>query len=292
MPIIPLDTLDDPRLDDYRLLKDRQLLPEFSPGWHGRDLADPALYGKFMAEGEVVFERLVRSTCRTLSVLATPSRLGTIGADLALLSPEVPVYVVSAGLMERLAGFPIHRGLLAIGARPAPADLAGVVGLATPARPLLVLENLVNHDNIGGIFRNAAAFGAAGVLLTPRCADPLYRKALRVSVGWVLGVPWAVLRRWPEDLAMLKRAGLTTVALTPAGSAVSLEEFAGGRRQAAAGAAAGPLALILGTEGPGLDGATVAAADAAVRIRIDPRVDSLNVAVTAAVALHALCHPV
>jgi len=278
--LIEIDTLDDPRLDDYRAIKERQLLPAFT--WAAQRQADQqAPWGKFMAEGDVVLHRLVRSTCRTLSVLLTPTRLRAVEADLALLPADTPVYLIDPGHLEPLTGFSLHRGLIAIAARPRPLDPKEVAALAAPDRPLVILEDLSNHDNVGGVFRNAAAFGAAGVLLSPRCADPLYRKSVRVSVGYAMTIPWAYVMDWPGEVGTLRSRGIEVLAMTPAAGAERLED-------AAAAFRGRPTAILLGAEGPGLTVEALATASRRVAISMAAGVDSLNVVVAGAVALHAL----
>lgn len=283
--------LADPRLADYLHVRERQLHDDFSPpdGLIGGPVrADAGLpassvpaapFGKFMAEGELVFQRLVGSSLRTLSVLCTPTRLETIRPQLDRLAPDLPVYVVPPKQMEALVGFNLHRGLLAVAARPAPRSVAEVIA-ATGSRPILIAEDLTNHDNIGSLFRNGAALGAGALLLSPRCADPLYRKCVRVSMGYALTLPWAIAQPWPVGvLSQLRAAGYLTLALTPAADAVDLESAAStvaGRR----------FALLLGSEGPGLTPAAQSAADLRVRIPMASGVDSLNVATSAAVALY------
>jgi tRNA G18 (ribose-2'-O)-methylase SpoU len=187
-----------------------------------------------------------------------------------------PAYVAEPGVLEKLTGYHVHRGLLAaMDRRPLPA----VAELLAGARRIAVLEDVVDHTNVGAAFRSAAAFGVDAVLVTPRCADPLYRRSVRTSMGTVFQVPWTRLDDWPGALAVLRDAGWTTAALTLDPAAVPLPEFA----------ATNPdrLALILGTEGDGLRPSTVAAAAVAVSIPMAGGVDSLNVAAAAAVAFYA-----
>ncbi|HYE03076.1 MAG TPA: RNA methyltransferase [Phycisphaerales bacterium] len=262
----------DARIADYRNLRD---------GFRAAD--DPAQRAPgrvFIAEGAVVVRALVRSSYQTRSLLCTPARLGALAAELALLPETTPVYVAPQAVLNQIAGFNIHRGLLAVGVRPGEPAAGDAV---RAARTLVVLEDLANHDNIGGVFRDTAALGGPGaaVLLSPRCADPLYRKALRVSAGHVLGVPYARLSTWPGDLELVRRQGFVIVATTPSPDAPDIcAAFRGGVPER--------LALLLGAEGPGLSAGALAEADLRVRIRISPQVDSLNVAVAAAVCLHGL----
>lgn len=277
---VQIDDPADPRLADYADVKERQHDGAFGPSGSG----DPcAPFGKFYAEGKVVLRHLVRSGYTTLSVLATQAQAEANTADLSLLPPHVPVYTLAHDLMERVIGFTIHRGLLAVGARKRPMttdqllnDVHGVLG------PMVVLEDLSNHDNVGGIFRNAAALGASGVLLSPRCADPLYRKSLRVSVGLALRIPWAIAGDWPGDLRLLHAAGVETLAMTPNGNRM-LSDVGGD-----AGGAGRRLALMIGAEGPGLTPEAMAQATHRVSVPMAQGVDSLNAATACAVALYEI----
>ena len=261
---IQVGSLDDPRLDDYRDVRDRDLRRA----------------GVFLAEGDVV----VRVACDQRrfplrSLLLSERRVRPLADVLERLPRGVPAYVLPQAAMEAVVGFRIHRGVLAAGDRAAeagPADLlAGVP--AGPAR-LVVLEGLTDSDNVGAILRNASGLGASGVLLDARCCDPLYRKALRVSAGAALALPWARGGDACALVASLQAAGWTVVALSPDPSAADLGTLRPAPRTA----------LLLGTEGPGLTPAALAAADRVARIPMTPGVDSLNVAVAAAVALHAV----
>ncbi len=290
--------LDDPRLADYRNVKDRQLAEVFREHAPGvRYSGDPdAPYGRFMAEGEVVYRVLAGSGLRVLSVLCTPTRLETLREALATLEDRTPVYVLAPASVNRLVGFPLHRGLMAIGARAAPLSVASVVDRAVDPPQhgvLLVLDALTNHDNVGGCFRSAAAFGAAGVLLSGGTVDPLYRKSLRVSVGHALRVPFGRHDGPTIDLVRyLRGRGVLVAALTPASDAVELRSWGGwggcGGVVDRALTASTPVALVVGAEGAGLDPAVQAACDVRVRIGICPEVDSLNVVVAGSIALHEL----
>jgi len=189
---------------------------------------------------------------------------------------DAPVYVCKAETMSAISGYDVHRGCLALVERPAPVPIDEV---SERARAIVALEDVADPDNVGGIFRNAAAFGAA-VLLSPRCGDPLYRKAIRTSMGAVLRVPFARLDEWPSALAEVRAAGFTMAALTLREPAETLAMFARRPRD-------GRLAWLVGTEGAGLSDAVEAAADHRVRIPISRAVDSLNVAVAVGIALHA-----
>jgi tRNA G18 (ribose-2'-O)-methylase SpoU len=261
---IPIDDAADPRLEAYREMRDRDRL--------SRQDGRP---GTFVAEGEVVLRVLLsaRSRFRTLSVLIAHNRVEALGDVLPGPASDVPVYVAPSDLLARVVGFPIHRGVLAIGARravdePAPLPAVG---------PSLVLGlvGLANHDNVGGAFRNAAAFGADAVLLDGTSCDPLYRKAIRVSVGATLMVPF---RRGGPAGAMadaLLAAGYTVFGLTPGGREVLTEVAWPGRA-----------ALLVGAEGAGLPPCLLNRVRS-VRIAMAPGFDSLNVATAAGIALHA-----
>ena len=183
----------------------------------------------------------------------------------------------------RIGGYDFHRGYLALADRPAPTRLDELLDAAPPDAPLLVLERVADPDNVGSLFRNAAAFGAGALVLSPGCADPFYRKAIRTSAGATLRLPFAAASDWPASLGLLRDRGYLAAALTPPrGSAAEatqeLGDFTARRPRR-------PVALVVGTEGEGLTAAALAEADARVHIRIDPSVDSLNVATAAAIAL-------
>jgi tRNA G18 (ribose-2'-O)-methylase SpoU len=259
---VPVDDPTDPRLTDYRDLTTADRRPD-RPG--GRGLV--------IAEGVVVVRRLIASAYPVRSLLGVPRRLDELASDLAGL--DVPAYSSEPDTMARAVGFHLNRGVLAVADRAAPID---PIALARDAQLLAVTEGVNDHENLGSLFRNAAALGVDGVLLGPRCADPLYRRSVRVSMGHVLRVPFAELPgQWPESLDALRAVGLRVVALTPAPDAVPLAE---------AGLAGVRTALLLGAEGPGLTPAALAAADVRVRIPMTSGVDSLNVATAGAVAFH------
>jgi tRNA G18 (ribose-2'-O)-methylase SpoU len=214
---------------------------------------------------------------RVRSLLLSEAAQQQLGDVLPRLGPDVPVFICPIQAFRDITGFHMHRGCVALVERPPQRDIRGVLA---GARLLLVLEAIANPDNVGGMFRNAAAFGADGVLLDPTTGDPLYRKAIRTSMGAVLRVPFA-RSEWSEALPIVRAAGLEIVALTPHGPAEALERFAG----AAVGR---PMALLVGNEGAGLSAAAVASADVRVRIPMMSEVDSLNVAVAAGIALSRL----
>lgn len=250
----------DPRIAAYRDVRERDLV--------GRQ-------GRFIAEGRVVLDTLLAAgRFETESALVLDRRMPGLAGTLAKAPARMPVYVASQTVMDAIAGFPIHRGILAVGLRRPPEDPQALLS-ALPARALVVvLVGLANHDNVGAVFRNAAAFGADAVLMDRSCCDPLYRKAIRVSVGAALKVPFAVA----EDAAALVEAlavhGFEGLALSPSG-----------REDVATAARPDRLALFLGTEGDGLPPALLARLRTA-RIAIAPGFDSLNVAAASAIALH------
>ena len=255
-----IDDPDDPRLAAYRNIPDPELL---------------ARGGLFIAEGRLVVRRLLReSRFVTQSVLVTPAALPAI-RDVLDEPATPPVFVVPQAVMNQVAGFNIHRGCLALGHR---GPLPPLEAIATGARRLIVVERIANPDNIGGIFRNAAAFGADGVILDAVSTDPLYRKAIRTSVGTALLVPFARAADWSTKLRAL---GMLTVALTPSRNAVPLREAAPRLRQSR-------VALVLGHEGDGLTQYAMDACDLRVRIATSDLIDSLNVAVAAGIALYEI----
>lgn len=259
-----VDDPDDPRIDDYRDLTTADRRPD-RPG--GRGLV--------IAEGVVVVRRLLDSPYPVRSLLGVPRRLEELSGDLARL--DVPAYATDADTMARAVGFHLNRGVLAVADRAAAPDLTG---LLAGARSVAVCEGVGDHENLGSLFRNAAALGVDALLLGPGCSDPLYRRSVRVSMGHVLRVPFTRLAgTWPASLDTLRDAGFSVVALTPAPDAEPL---------AAANLTGEKVALLLGAEGPGLTDEALAAADRRVRIPMAGGVDSLNVATAAAVAFHAV----
>jgi tRNA G18 (ribose-2'-O)-methylase SpoU len=235
-------------------------------------------HGLFVAEGRLVVERLVLGgRFKIRSILLTPAALDRMTAALAGL--PCPVYVASQDTLESLTGFDFHRGCLALAEREA--TVASVNALAGAQR-LLCMEGVANPDNVGGLFRIAEAFGADSVLLDPSSGDPLYRKAIRTSMGAVLRLPFVRSSAWPGVLTMLRDDGFTVVALTPQPPAVLLNEYARSRQLT------DRLIVIVGAEGSGLSHAALEHADVRVRIRIAPAVDSLNVVVAAGIALATL----
>jgi len=262
--IIRLDDVDeDPRLADYANLTDVALRRRLEPAG-----------GLYLAEGLKVLGRALAAGHAPRSLLVLESRLDAALETLG--ERDVPVFVGGPERLESVTGYDVHRGVLAAMRRPALPDAAV---LLRDARTVVVLEDVVEHANVGAIFRSAAALGADAVLVTPRCADPLYRRSVKVSMGTVFQVPWTRIP-WPEGYRLVKDAGLRLVALALAEEAVELDDFAA--------AAPERLALLLGTEGDGLSRRAVGEAETVVRIDMAGGVDSLNVAAATAVALHAL----
>ena len=268
MPLFRCPDLSDPRLDDYRQLPDPERLRSG---------------GTFIAEGRLVVRTLLTaSACRTRSVLVTDAALADLSDIFEPRLEWLQVFVVPPGAIESLTGFDIHRGCLAAGERPAEVEPGQLLDRISDARLLVVTERIGNADNMGGIFRNAAAFGAQAVVIGPGCCDPLYRKAIRVSMGAALRVPFARAGAWPDALLDLRGRGFTLVGLTPRRDAVPIDEIA--RPEALPGR----VAVLVGSEGAGLSAPALAAADVAVRIPMTAGTDSLNAATAAAIALHRL----
>jgi tRNA G18 (ribose-2'-O)-methylase SpoU len=257
MRLEPIDQLDDPRISIYRNVKDSAL----------RDAR-----GLFVVESRLCVHRLISAShFQTRSVLVTETALAALGGALSQLGEDTPVYVASSALLEKLVGYNLHRGCIALARRGDERSLNEILD----SRP-----RLPNPENVGNVFRNAMAFGADAVLLSRDCADPLYRKAVRVSMGGTLLTPFAHLSGWPEAIERLRAAGFATLALSTEARAIDLAELgaetAAGRR----------IALILGAESEGLDEETLAVVDRKVRIPMASGVDSLNVATAAGIALH------
>jgi tRNA G18 (ribose-2'-O)-methylase SpoU len=265
--VVTVRDADDPRLADYVRLTDIKLRTSLE-----------AAHGLFVAEGEKVVRRALAAGYPPRSLLLTQRRVAGL-ADLLGAWPA-PVYVVPDQVAERVTGFDVHRGVLAAMARLPTRTVAEVQAAASR---LVVLEDIVDHGNVGGIFRCAAALGVPGVILSPRCADPLYRRAVKVSMGAVFAIPYARMTDWYGGLAELRAAGFRLLALTPDQSATPITRAAMGERAA----------LLLGTEGDGLSSRWRHEADEAVCIPMAPGalaagVDSLNVVAAAAVACHCL----
>src|SRR6202167_508513 len=258
--------VEDPLLADYVRLTDRELRTSLE-----------AANGLFIAEGAKVISRAVAAGYPVRSVLLAERRLGDLPS---LPVTGAPVYVVPDETVERLTGYRVHRGALAsLHRKPLPSTAA----LAAAASRVIVLEDLVDHANVGAIFRCAAALGVHAVFLSPRCADPLYRRAVKVAMGAVFAIPYARMTDWRDGLAELRTAGFRLLALTPDAAAAPITAAMAGQRTA----------LLLGTEGDGLSSRWLHLADQAVRIPMHPGalaagVDSLNVVAAAAIACHVL----
>jgi tRNA G18 (ribose-2'-O)-methylase SpoU len=257
---IQIDDVDDPRIELYRDIQERDLV--------GRD-------GLFVAEGKVVVEKLVdNKRHRPVSLLIAAKRLSALQLIIDRLENEVPVYVAAQPVLDAIAGFPMHRGILAIGRREAMPEPEALLARCGDQATVVVLSGIANHDNMGGLFRNAAAFGVSAVLLDSECCDPLYRKAIRVSVAATLLVPFGQLARGQDPIELLERHGFTPVALSPAGRE-RLSDWQPDPRTA----------VLLGAEGPGLAPDLIARTHS-VRIAMSSGFDSLNVATTSGIVLH------
>ncbi|MQS06848.1 TrmH family RNA methyltransferase [Streptomyces alkaliphilus] len=262
---MPVADPADPRLADYTSLTDVAL----------RRRLEPEL-GLFMAEGEKVIRRALEAGYPMRSLLLTPRWVEPM-ADLvaAAAAAGAPAWLVTEETAERLTGYHVHRGALAAMARlPLPDPAA----LLAAARRVAVFEDMVDHTNLGAAFRNAAALGVDAVLLTPGCADPLYRRAVKVSMGTVFKVPWARPGPWKRTAELLRGAGFTSAALCLAEDSITVDELADRNDER--------LALVFGTEGHGLSERALRACDLRVRIPMAAGVDSLNVAAASAVAFH------
>ncbi|ESX78724.1 MULTISPECIES: RNA methyltransferase [unclassified Mesorhizobium] len=257
---IRIDDPQDPRVAAYLDIRERDLA--------GRQ-------GRFVAEGKVVLDTLLAARrFEAESVLVLENRLAGLDDVLRKAPAGLPIYVASSEIMDRIAGFHMHRGILAIGRKGAAISAEALLG-ALPARALIVvLVGIANHDNMGSIFRNAAAFGADAVLLDPTCCDPLYRKAIRVSVGAALKVPFASFADAAGCIAILDQQGFSQFALSPHGQ-IDIRDAKRNER----------LALYLGTEGEGLPESLLARLQT-LRIGMAQDFDSLNVAAASAIALH------
>jgi tRNA G18 (ribose-2'-O)-methylase SpoU len=258
--VIAVEDADDPRIAVFRAVRERDVA--------GR-------LGGFIAEGEVVLQVLARSRLhRARSVLIAASRIAKLAPLLAAFDDDVAVYAAPQAVMDQISGFPIHRGVLAYGERRAKTSPEALMAAADG--PVVCLFGVSNHDNVGGVFRNAAAFGAFAVLLDGGCCDPLYRKSIRVSVGTALTVPFARIGDEEDIVAVLERHGFTPLALSPRGATPLSDVPAPGRA-----------AIMLGTEGQGLPPALLARARSVV-IPMAKGVDSLNIATASGIALHHL----
>lgn len=259
--LVSIASLDDPRVADYRFIADQRYLQS---------------HGIFVAEGRLVLRRLLDSyRFETRSILLTPAAADNLGA--ALDGTTAPIYQAPQALMNEIAGFNIHRGCLAIGARPAAAVLAPAT--LDQATRIVALEGVNNPDNVGGIFRSAAAFGVDLVVLGPGCGDPLYRKAIRTSMAATLAVPFVAAGPWPDAIACLRDQAFEVLALTPAAAAAPLDAFRASSHR---------IALLLGAEGAGLSADALERSSARLRIPMSGNADSLNVTTAASIAMYEL----
>ena len=260
--VIPITDVDDTRLLDYTNLTDVAL----------RRVREPA-EGLFLAEGEKVVRRALDAGYVPRSVLTAPKWLPALEADLA--AHDCPVYVAEDDLLQAVTGYRVHRGALAsMHRRPLPS----LDELLSSAQRVVVLEDLVDHTNVGAVFRNAAALGIDAVIVSPECADPLYRRSVKVSMGTVFAVPWTRAEPWPDALDLLRTKGFRVLAMSPdpRGSRLPDADLRP------------PVAVVLGTEGEGLSRAALDRCDASVRIPMAAGVDSLNVAAASAVVFYAV----
>lgn len=260
--LIPIDDPDDARVDPFVHVRERDLV--------GRQ-------GRFMAEGEVVLAAAAAGGLIE-AALIDRKRVESLAPILERLPSETPVYTASQAVLDAIVGFHIHRGVLAVGRRPAELDPAVLLAGLDDEAVVLCLYGVGNHDNMGGLFRNAAAFGAGAVLLAGDCCDPLYRKAIRVSVGASLTVPFARFAPGKDPIAVIAAAGFEALALSPSGGE-PLADLVRPRRTA----------VVLGSEGPGLPDAVMGRVRT-VAIPMSPGWDSLNVAVAGGIVLHHLVH--
>jgi tRNA G18 (ribose-2'-O)-methylase SpoU len=265
---LDITDVDDPRVADYRHLADGDRL---------------RARGLFVAEGRLVVRRVLDDpSYRVRSLLLTDAARASLEDALERAPAEQTAYIVSLEAMQAITSFHIHRGCLALVGRPAPVNLEALAGRLQSATLVVALEEVANADNMGGVFRNALAFGAGAVLLSPGCCDPLYRKAIRTSMAATLRVPFARVERWPGGLDALRAAGFAIVALTPAAGARDIGAFAADAGRPAR------IAIMAGTEGAGLSAAAAAMADTHVRIPMAPGVDSLNLATATGIALQRM----
>jgi tRNA G18 (ribose-2'-O)-methylase SpoU len=267
--IVRLTSADDPRVADYTRLTDVHL----------RKVREPA-EGLYIAESSRVLRRALDAGHTPRSFFLAEKWLEGL-ADVLAAHPDVPAYVGPPELLEAITGFHLHRGAMAAMHRPEPVPVAELLaGLREKTRSrIAVLENLTDHTNVGAVFRSAAAIGVDAVLVTPQCADPLYRRAIRVSMGTVFQVPWTRIESWPDDAALLKEAGYVVAGMTLGKGAITLDELVAEDHE--------NLAMVFGTEGEGLTPETDQGLDRRVTIPMMNGVDSLNVAASSAVAFYA-----
>jgi len=263
--LIEITNPDDRRVSDYRSLRDVQLRQSVE-----------TKHGLFIAEGEKVVRRCLEAGFEARSFLLSRRWLSSL-QDL-LDGTDAPCYVVTDEIAELITGFHVHRGALAaLARRPLPT----VEQTIAKAQSLIVCEDIVDHTNVGAIFRSAAALGVDAVLISPRCADPLYRRSIKVSMGAVFTIPWTRLPTWYDAMPMLSQAGFTTVAMTLASDSLSLEDAVRDLDR---------VALVMGGEGHGLSDRWESSADLRAQIEMSAGIDSLNVAAATAVAAYVIRH--
>lgn len=262
----PIELTDaaDPRVVEYTGLTDVALRTRYEPG-----------AGLYMAESSTVIGRAVAAGHVPRSFLMAPRWLEQM-APITQRFPDAPIFTAPEAVLEGITGFHLHRGALAAMNRP---ELAAVADVIAGARRVAIVEDVVDHTNVGAIFRSAAGIGVDAVLITPSCADPLYRRSVRVSMGTVFQVPWTRIPVWPAAIEELRAQGFVTASLALSDDSITLDELADARHDR--------LALVLGSEGHGLKAATIEASDVVVRIPMAGGVDSLNVAAASAVAFWA-----
>lgn len=262
-PVVDVDDPADPRLDDFRDLNSVDRRPDLPSG-----------RGLVIAEGVLVVQRMLASRFRPRAMLGTDRRLRELGSDLD--ATDAPYYRASAEVMAEVVGFHLNRGVLAAASRPGELSVEEVLDAA---RTVAVLEGVNDHENLGSIFRNAAGLGVDAVVFGTGCADPLYRRAVRVSMGHALLVPYAWAAAWPADLTLLRDRGFRVMAMTPDAGAVALADAMETVRD-------DRVAVLVGAEGPGLTETAMRASDIRVRIPMSRGTDSLNVATAAALAFY------
>lgn len=269
MNIVDIDSLDDPNLRDYTQLTDVAL----------RKLLEPQS-GLYLAESVKVISRALAAGHTPRSVLTTGEWLPTL-SPLFHAFPDITVYVGTDEQLQQLTGFHMHRGAIAAMHRP---ELVAVSDLLSDAQTIVILEDLADHTNVGAVFRSVAALGADAVLVSPSCADPFYRRAVRVSMGAVLQVPWTRIQNWNDTIAALKDARFEVACLALTDDAETLRSFAARVRKSRQ-----RVALVFGSEGSGLSRKALASSDTIVTIPMAHGVDSLNVANAAGITLWAVC---
>ncbi|MFP7696186.1 TrmH family RNA methyltransferase [Trueperella sp. LYQ143] len=265
--IVELDSLADPRLADFTQLTDTALRRKLETE-----------RGLFLAESDKVIRRALAAGHHPRAFVMAPRWLAGM-RDVVEQWPDVPVFIVAQELLQELTGYRVHRGALASMYRPQLPSASDFLRAHPAARRLFILEDLVNHTNVGAIFRSAAALGCDGVLVTDHCCDPLYRRSVKVSMGTVFQIPWTRIEHWPHSMEILRDHGWITASLALREDALTLAEFS-----QIIDTPDSKVALILGSEGDGLAPATISQADYAVRIPMAGGVDSLNVAAAGAVA--------